>query len=127
MQLLSSLSMCMLQFSTSKLKNLQNEYDKLKETVMKSKKPILTNKKQTNLIRRFLGSDKKVRTYTGLPNRSVFDSLLDIAAYKAQIMLYWGGCGKVCKFWKSFGRLAPLRDYRNLPQSAVHHCRKSFC
>jgi len=67
-------------------KNLQNEYDELKEIVTKSKMPILTNKKQTNLIRRFLASEKKVRTYTGLLNKSAFYSLPNLVAHKAQIM-----------------------------------------
>jgi len=54
----------------AKLKNLQNEYDEFKEIVIKSKTTIFTYKKQTNLIRRFLADDKKLRTHTRLPNIS---------------------------------------------------------
>jgi len=93
--------MCGLQFSTSKAEKLKNEYDELKETVTKFKTPILTNKKQTNFIRKFLGSDKKVGTYNGLPNISAFDSLLNILANKAHIMRYSGGCGKFLKLRKT--------------------------
>jgi len=53
----------------AKLKNLQNEYDEFKEIVGKSKMQILTNKKQNNFIKRCLASDKKLKTYTELPNR----------------------------------------------------------
>ena len=42
-----------------------------------------TRNKQT-----LLANDKKVRTYTWLPNRSTFDSLCNCVAYKAQIMVW---------------------------------------
>ena len=51
----------------AKLKNLQNEYGEHKTIVIKSKTPILTNKKQTNLIRRFLANDKKTQNIYWAP------------------------------------------------------------
>jgi len=53
----------------AKLKHLQNEYDEFKEIVTKPKTPILTYNKQTNLIGRFMASDIKLRTYSGLLSR----------------------------------------------------------
>ena len=41
----------------AKLKNVHNEYEEFKEIVTKSKTQNLTNKKQTNLVRKFLAGD----------------------------------------------------------------------
>jgi len=57
----------------------------------------------------------------GSLNRPAFDSPPISLHTKHKFLLYWDGCGKVHKFRKT----GPLRDHRNLVQSAVHHCRKS--
>ena len=74
------------------MKELQFRYDELKESSAKEDLGLST--KSENVSGRYLKSDEKVNTYTGLPSLSAFDNLVQLITPVASNMQYWRGSQK---------------------------------
>lgn len=82
---------CALKDST--IKNLLRRYEHDEELTAyssNSSDPVLTTKSE-DLCSRFLSSDDKVNTYTGLPSLAAFEDLLCLITPVASSMQYWRG------------------------------------
>ena len=72
--------------------NLQLEVEGLK-----SENAILQRQaeKGRNVVEKFLKTDAKIRTYTGLPNKRTFNNLVKYVTQKSKKLRYWSGSKKV--------------------------------
>jgi hypothetical protein len=48
-----------------------------------------------NVVDKFLKTDAKIRTYTGLPNKKTFNNLVKYVTQKSKKLCYWSGSKKV--------------------------------
>ena len=51
--------------------------------------------KGRNVVDKFLKTDRKIRTYTGLPNKKTFNNLVKYVTQKSKKLRYWSGSRKV--------------------------------
>ena len=74
---------------------LQNEVEELKEQIhgMKERK----NSENTRMTNKALQNDRKVKLYTGLPNKSAFENMYEHLLPRAKQLNYWNGAAKVRK------------------------------
>jgi len=91
----------------ARIQQLESQNKKLLEKTEK--------KEKINFVDICLKSDKKVKTYTGIPNKSVFEALLNHVSSKAKSIRYWCGSMKVLsskvprKFKKTPEKSGPQR------------------
>ena len=50
--------------------------------------------KGRNVVDKFLKTDAKIRTYTGLPNKKTFNNLVKYVTQKSKKLRYWSGSKK---------------------------------
>ena len=72
---------------------LRSELEELKTQTVGLQKKIAATK--TNVVDKFLKTDAKIRTYTGLPNKRTFNDLVKYVTKKAKKLHYWSGSKKV--------------------------------
>ena len=74
---------------------LQNEVEELKEQIrgMKERR----NSENTRMTNKALQNDRKVKLYTGLPNKSAFENMYEHLLPRAKQLNYWNGAAKVRK------------------------------
>jgi len=102
LQLLSSLSMCVLQFSKIKesckmyRKNMMN----FRKLSLSRRHQYLPTRNKPTLLGDIWPVIRNSEHKLGSLDRSVCNILINLVTHKVQIMLHWGGCGKIRKLRK---------------------------